>query len=568
MVDYKKNPAPNLIVKINDIVVHNAEDSLNTILWWTVHTRFIGVASTFSISFSGLSSKDVFTNDRITIILDDTVLLKGIIDTVTLSLTNRDDSFVIGGYDFSGWMMSNHALPKDYGDTTDNAVINDIFSQAEDLGWPFFQNGEANVKLAAPFDIRDYKVDVGQSFYDVCSEVSGFNNMYFYVAPNGTFFKTALAGNEEGKVTADINDSNIGSGTIYTPRINPTKIMDFSLPSGARISGDYGANYKALGISSEESHRGVDVVFANSRVVSVYGPIGIVKKVSSSLDYGNYVDVDYGFYVMRYSHFQNVVVRTGNRISRGTYLGVQGDTGVAVGAHCDIRVSQDKTDNPTFIVESLTPISGGSLGAGVTTPLLDINIDNKDFQDIDEIKIVRDITKAKSDVLVYGQVGAASNDPKDSILSLTQMVGGDTIASLLAPKRKGRKSKAIVDVSPNDGRRPDLLNTDNRFRTEATSIKLVSSRPGETFRRRKIINHTAQTQESALRKAERMFDVTAPTFHVTISFSRLVNFEINTLVHFSYDFIDSNFVIRDVVYTKYPNKERTQIKLVLPGRLQ
>ncbi len=58
--------------------------------------------------------------------------------------------------------MSNEALPKKYGNTTDNAVIKDILSQAEDLGFPFFKTGQAKIVLASPYAIKDYEVNSGR----------------------------------------------------------------------------------------------------------------------------------------------------------------------------------------------------------------------------------------------------------------------------------------------------------------------------------------------------------------------------------------------------------------------
>lgn len=187
------NKSPNLIVRINGEDIHNTDIGLYNILEISIVNRFVKEASIFDFTITDDDLTMVSVNDRIEIKFDDTYIMKGIVDTTSHMLSSTSNTVKISGRDLTGWYISNHALPKKYGNTSDNGIIEDINSQAEDLGFGFFNTGFATKNYAPKKAVLDYNVTVGQSMFDVMTQVASLNNYYLYFSPDGTLLKTSLA---------------------------------------------------------------------------------------------------------------------------------------------------------------------------------------------------------------------------------------------------------------------------------------------------------------------------------------------------------------------------------------
>ena len=86
---------------------------------------------------------------------------------------------------------------------------------------------------------------------------------------------------------------------------------------------------------------------------------GVVETVrSSSYGYGKYVIVDHGFgYKTRYAHMSEIDVKPGMKVTRGTFLGLSGNSGRSSGPHLHYEV--------IYKGSYVNPINYMDLGMGV-----------------------------------------------------------------------------------------------------------------------------------------------------------------------------------------------------------
>lgn len=95
-------------------------------------------------------------------------------------------------------------------------------------------------------------------------------------------------------------------------------------------------------------HEGVD--FAAPRGTPIYATgSGVVKRTKRNFGgYGNYVEIDHGYgFLTRYCHMQSFVVKPGQSVTRGQFIGRVGSSGTATGAHLHYEVIKNKRNvNP------------------------------------------------------------------------------------------------------------------------------------------------------------------------------------------------------------------------------
>jgi murein DD-endopeptidase MepM/ murein hydrolase activator NlpD len=66
---------------------------------------------------------------------------------------------------------------------------------------------------------------------------------------------------------------------------------------------------------------------------------GVVTSVGWETGYGNTVEIDHGFGIStRFAHCSKVLVRAGQRVSRGQQIALVGSTGLATGPHLHYEV--------------------------------------------------------------------------------------------------------------------------------------------------------------------------------------------------------------------------------------
>jgi len=93
--------------------------------------------------------------------------------------------------------------------------------------------------------------------------------------------------------------------------------------------------------SKRQFHRGMDIVAdAGTPIISTAD--GLISRATRVADYGKMVDISHGFgYVTRYGHMSEILVRPGQRVSRGDVIGRVGSTGRSTGPHVHYEVFRD-----------------------------------------------------------------------------------------------------------------------------------------------------------------------------------------------------------------------------------
>ena len=95
-------------------------------------------------------------------------------------------------------------------------------------------------------------------------------------------------------------------------------------------------------------HTGID--FAAPRGTKIYSTgDGVVEEVEyNDRGYGNYVVINHGFgYETLYGHMSKVIAKRGQKVKRGTIIGLVGSTGLSTAPHCHYEVIKNgKKINP------------------------------------------------------------------------------------------------------------------------------------------------------------------------------------------------------------------------------
>ena len=117
-----------------------------------------------------------------------------------------------------------------------------------------------------------------------------------------------------------------------------------STPNGMPVQGWFSHGFgwrKDPWTGEREFHRGIDIV-ADAGTEILAPADGVVSQTSRKPDYGKMLDVSHGYgFVTRYGHMSEVLVRPGQRVSRGDVLGRVGSTGRSTGPHVHYEVFRD-----------------------------------------------------------------------------------------------------------------------------------------------------------------------------------------------------------------------------------
>lgn len=136
----------------------------------------------------------------------------------------------------------------------------------------------------------------------------------------------------------------------HIPSIIPIDVKDYTMSSG------YGYRRDPV-YGSTKFHEGLDFAAKNGTPVYATGD-GIVTVAERKSGYGNCVDIDHGYnYVTRYAHLSEILVKSGQNVKRGDFIGKVGSTGKSTGPHLHYEVRfKDEPQNPVnYYFMDLTP---------------------------------------------------------------------------------------------------------------------------------------------------------------------------------------------------------------------
>jgi len=105
-------------------------------------------------------------------------------------------------------------------------------------------------------------------------------------------------------------------------------------------------------------HDGVDIASARgtSVLAAGHGVVVITKRSDLLAGFGNYVEIDHGHGIItRYSHLEEITVRTGQKIKKGQTLGTVGSSGGSIAPHMHYEVIEKgvNIDPIKFFAEGL-----------------------------------------------------------------------------------------------------------------------------------------------------------------------------------------------------------------------
>lgn len=114
------------------------------------------------------------------------------------------------------------------------------------------------------------------------------------------------------------------------------------------------------------NHPGVDFAAPRGTAVFVTAPGRVisVKRTALQAGYGNYVDVNHGNgFITRYAHLDEISVRGGQKLDKGSPIGTVGSSGGSIAPHLHYEVIRDgePVDPAYYLLEGLTSEQHNSL---------------------------------------------------------------------------------------------------------------------------------------------------------------------------------------------------------------
>lgn len=120
---------------------------------------------------------------------------------------------------------------------------------------------------------------------------------------------------------------------LSVPAIQPVSVDELS-----RISDHFGVRKDPF-TKQRKVHQGIDFVGPKGTPIYATGKGEVVNAEFSFFGYGNMVVVDHGFgYKTRYAHLDKLLVKPGQKVTRGQLIGTLGNSGRSTGAHLHYEV--------------------------------------------------------------------------------------------------------------------------------------------------------------------------------------------------------------------------------------
>ena len=125
-----------------------------------------------------------------------------------------------------------------------------------------------------------------------------------------------------------------------------------------RISSYFGWRQDPVYRNIRKMHEGIDFTAPRGTEIHVTGN-GVVEEIKlSRRGYGNQIIINHGFgYKSRYAHLSKILVKEGQKVTRGEVIGLVGNTGKSVGPHLHYEVlKNNRPINPiNFFYLDLSP---------------------------------------------------------------------------------------------------------------------------------------------------------------------------------------------------------------------
>lgn len=106
-------------------------------------------------------------------------------------------------------------------------------------------------------------------------------------------------------------------------------------------------------------HPGVDISLPRGTevVATASGKVSLIRKSDLQAGYGNYIEIDHGQgFVTRYAHLQEIAVKAGQKVNKGSAIATIGSTGgsIAPHLHYEIIFEGENLDPALYMMEGLS----------------------------------------------------------------------------------------------------------------------------------------------------------------------------------------------------------------------
>lgn len=105
-------------------------------------------------------------------------------------------------------------------------------------------------------------------------------------------------------------------------------------------------------------HYGIDFTAPIGTSIQATGDGKVVKVEKSRTGYGNSIVIDHGYgYETLYGHLSKVIVKKGDKVTKGQIIGLVGSTGTSTAPHChyEVRVNGVAVNPVDYVLDGLSP---------------------------------------------------------------------------------------------------------------------------------------------------------------------------------------------------------------------
>ncbi len=224
---------------------------------------------------------------------------------------------------------------------------------------------QLNASLTALDDLLSRQDDLSSQLDDLMSQIQDLQSGLQDQAPDvAAALATLIEQQEADLVTqsyqAAWSQAQVGAGlALLTSQLPAGKTLaglTLSWPiAGARITQPFGPSALVLEPPLgpyPHFHTGVDLAAPLGTPVTAAADGVVVAVMHTTVGYGNYVIVAHGAGIMTlYAHLLETDVKTGDRVTRGKRVGLEGSTGLSTGPHVhfELRVNDQVLDPMTYL---------------------------------------------------------------------------------------------------------------------------------------------------------------------------------------------------------------------------
>jgi len=145
------------------------------------------------------------------------------------------------------------------------------------------------------------------------------------------------------------SSSDSSSSQMYETSILSSANLPDLIPVVGKFTSTYG--WRPNPISGQQKmHFGVDIAAPIGSAIRSAAD-GLVTRVGQSNDFGNFIEVKHGRYILtRYAHISKPVVHQNEVVKKGTIIGTVGLTGKTTGPHVhyEVEINGEKVDPAQF----------------------------------------------------------------------------------------------------------------------------------------------------------------------------------------------------------------------------